>query len=162
MRRALRHPTWRGLLRVALVLVGLPGCNAFAPQTPLPFQTLAQAEFLSGTDGTPRLWIAATAQEGAAFAVNLMKASAPPDAVARLYQLDFDSTFALMVERAPVGRSGSFITIETVVRQGDQVTVQVRFGSPAPNLLQASGFMRPYHLVTISKGTTWGSRFISS
>jgi hypothetical protein len=156
LRRALRHPTWRRLLLVTLVLVGLPGCNAFAPQTPLPFQTLAQAEFLSGTDGKTRLTVAATAQEGDAFAVKLRKASAPPAALERLYQIDYRSSFALLVVRQSVGSGGFQITVQEITRQGNQVSIRVSFGSPNPNEVQIQSFTAPYHLVTVSKSGTWG------
>jgi hypothetical protein len=137
-----------------LILTGLLGCNALAPRTPLPFQTLIQRDFPSSPNIKARLELAATAREGDNLAYSIR--DVPATVTDSLRQLDYNRSFALLVVRESVGTSGSRITVDEITRQGDQVTVRVRLDSPAPDTIQLQSFMAPYHLLTVSKVGTWG------
>jgi hypothetical protein len=177
--RQQRHLQWRSYVIMLCVVIALSACTAAQggsqptpntlPPTPtattLAFTTIAQ-----GIDFTsdpllekPQITIITNAQ---AVDTALRQAAGDPPVLERnqhpveqARQIDYGRFFALLVLQGKQGSSGYSVTVDRVVRQGNQVQVLATFVRPAEDgtpVATLAVITDPYHLISIPKTGTWG------
>ncbi len=128
-----------------------------AQPTPLPFSTLAQEETFSDSSEyrgkEPGLLIIAGPEQ---IENPGLIAALPPDLAEKLRALDYRRSFALFVFQGLKGVGGYKVTVQEVVRQGNQVTVRAEFVEPGPRVRGV--ITSPYHLIAIEKEGRWEAR----
>jgi len=139
---------------VVFGLVGLSGCGP--NEIKLPFKTISMGTYELGyMREEPKLFIISTPDE---LNIPGSEISFSHTLTNELRQLDYERFFAILVVQGLKRQGGYSVTVQEITRRGDQVTVRADFVSPAPGTRRTQGFTSPYHLITVSKGASWGQQ----
>lgn len=120
----------------------------------LPFETLAQRDFINYREENPALFVITNDDEIDTLVPNVL--AEDPALVDQLRQLDYDRFFAILVLQGQKRSTGYAVSIKRIVRQGNQVTIDAEFVEPLPGTRRNPAFTSPYHLVAVSKEGQWG------
>ncbi len=161
----MRKLGFKRLLPIIGGLLGLAGLwlilTARQPQTQeLPFETISQGigfptgRSYSGEDPNLLVITAPEAVDAPGLEIQFT-----PELAEQLRTLDYDRYFAILVLQGHKNIIGYQVTIQQVIRQGNQINIQVEFVEPAPETLILPAFSSPYHLIAVSKTGTWGEQF---
>jgi hypothetical protein len=83
----------------------------------------------------------------------------PLELADQLRHLDYNHYFAILVFQGLKHQGGYSVTIQKVTREDDQVYVHAEFISPEPGSRRIQAFTSPYHLISVSKESTWDDQF---
>lgn len=120
----------------------------------LPFETLAQRDFINYREENPALLVITNDDEIKTLVPNVLVED--PALADQLRQLDYDRSFAILVLQGQKRSTGYAVTVKQIVRQGNQVTIDADFVEPLPSTFRKPAFTSPYHLVAVSKEGQWG------
>jgi len=155
-------------LRVVLAALLLAASWAILPacrprQTELPFNSIAQGDGFgtvpSYSREEPNLLVITEPEKVDSPGLDIRF---PSDLAEQLRAVDYQKNFVVAVFRGTLtGRSPDLdVEVLRIVRDGDEVFVQARFGELEPGKLILPGFSSPYHVVAVTKQGEW-SRDIS-
>ena len=125
----------------------------------LPFETISRGDgFYTGRSygkDDPNLLIISTPAEIDQPGLDIQFA---PTLATQLHGLDYNRYFAVLVLQGLRGvtRPGETIAIQQIKRQNNQIIIKATFPESAVGKLVLPAFSSPYHLVAVSKQTTWG------
>ncbi len=138
---------WRISCLLLLVAVLLGACTP--QEQELPFETIEQADYSPKyEDKEPGLVIIASADE-----TNQLDGWVGAEVIEQLRKMDYGNYFAVVAFLGwqPTGHEG--ISIERVVRQGDEVFLYASVGRPKGTTEVTS----PYHLIQVQKMGWWST-----
>jgi hypothetical protein len=132
-------------------------------QIELPFETIAKSEgFGTGRSPADPNFLVITEPEKVASPGLDMRF--PSDLAEQLRAVDYQRTFVVAVFRGTLTGTSPELDVEVlrVVRNGDDVVVQARFGELEPGKLILPGFSSPYQVVAVTKVGEWSGeiRFV--
>lgn len=151
----------RNLLGLLVMIFIITTCNS--QEGELSFETIAKSKGFGDFGLTiyreeePALLIIANDYEVDTLVPNVL--AEDPALVDQLRQLDYNRFFAILVLQGLKRQGGYSITVQRVVRQGDQVNVHAEFTEPEPGTRRIQAFTSPYHLIAVSKQGEWGQQF---
>lgn len=132
-----------------LLLATLTSCQTQS-QT-LIFTTLAGHEMSGYTQTEPAIVVITNATE----ADNAVKEffAGSTDIPQQLNQLNYTTTFALLIFQGQKGSAKSSVTVQSLQQIGATITVTADFVTPAPNTRHFPVMTSPYHLIAVQKGS---------
>lgn len=139
---------------LGLLLLATTACQSQAQE--LPFESIAQRDIISYREESPALFVIANGDEVDALVSTVL--AEDPALVDQLRQLDYDRFFAILVLQGQKGGTGYAVTVRRIVREEDQVTIEVELVEPSPGAFIKPAFTSPYHLVAVSKRGEWGQQ----
>ncbi|MGQ9503220.1 MAG: protease complex subunit PrcB family protein [Anaerolineae bacterium] len=144
------------ILLVALLFISA-ACHS--REQNLPFETISQGDGFHTGKGygqeEPNILIIAGSNEVDQPGLDIQF---PAEISDQLRRLDYDQTFAILVLQGQKRISGYSITLQRIVYQNDQITVEAEFVEPALGSRIHPAFTSPYHLVAVSKEGKWGQQ----
>ena len=148
-------------LRVVLAALLLAASGAILPACrprliELPFETIAQSEgFSTGRSPADPNFLVITEPEQVDSPG--LDVQFPADLAGQLRAVDYQKNFVVAVFRGTLTGTSPELDVEVlrVVRNGDDVVVQARFGELEPGKLILPGFSSPYHVVAVTREGQW-------
>ena len=132
----------------------LPACRPRLIE--LPFETIAQSEgFSTGrSPADPNFLVITEPEEVGSPGLDVQF---PADLAGQLRAVDYQKNFVVAVFRGTLTGTSPELDVEVlrVVRNGDDVVVQARFGELEPGKLILPGFSSPYHVVAVTREGQW-------
>ncbi|HEY5573922.1 MAG TPA: hypothetical protein VIK64_12955, partial [Anaerolineales bacterium] len=132
----------------------LPACRPRLIE--LPFETIAQSEgFSTGRSPADPNFLVITEPEQVDSPG--LDVQFPADLAGQLRAVDYQKNFVVAVFRGTLTGTSPELDVEVlrVVRNGDDVVVQARFGELEPGKLILPGFSSPYHVVAVTREGQW-------
>jgi hypothetical protein len=152
---------WIWLLPWIVVLM-VGGCGIGESGQPLTFTTIAQDSVMGSYRdvAAPEIFVIATAQEAQDIAREVLEADPQfqdqrQRMAEQLTQTDFERSFAILVTPGTAIPSVHSITVQQIVRQGDEVSVQAQSESWKPGESRPAVATDPVHIVAVVKTDTW-------
>lgn len=144
----------KNIILMTVLLFTFTACQS--QEREMSFQSIAQREVINYREENPALVVITNYDEIENLVPSLL--AEDPDLADQLRRLDYDQTFALLVLQGQKRISGYSITVQRIVHQNDQITVEAEFVEPALGSRIHPSFTSPYHLVAVSKEGRWGKQ----
>ena len=134
----------------------LPACRPRLIE--LPFETIARGDGFGTVPSygreEPNLLVITEPEQVDSPGLDLQF---PSDLAGQLHGVDYQKNFAVAVFRGTLTGTSPELDVEVlrIVRNGDEVFVQARFGELEPGKLILPGFSSPYHVVAVTREGQW-------
>lgn len=133
-----------------LTIVGLKACKP--PEVELPFDTIEQQSIAGYTmlfeDTQPALKIITSPED-----VDSLDGLITVEAQRQLQEMDYNTHFAVITFLGQQSTSHGGVSIQRIVRQGNDISISAKAGRPMGDPVVTS----PYHLVRVEKTGRWNA-----